>query len=184
MRHIAFLALAAASLAFAQDAAPAPAPAPAPAAQAAPKALAALEDYKAALNAVLDISEALGNSIAEVKDLATADAAADKVAALVTQMQAVESKAEAMGEPSEEIEQALEAYMQTQIPRLMAIGLKLQAMGGALMDSETPFFGSEKLQKALLPLLMEAMGGAPVVEDEPTTLEEEEEEEEAPAPEK
>ena len=170
--------IAAAATAFAQDAAPAPAPAPAT--QAAPKAPAALEDYKAALNQVLDISEALGNSIAEVKDLATADAAADKVAALVAQMQEVKTKAEAMGDPSEEIEQALEAYMETQITRLMEIGLKFQSMG-ALMDSETPFFGSEKLQKALLPLLMEAMGGAPVDEDEPTTLEEEEE---APAPEK
>ena len=116
-----------------------------------------------------------------MKDLATADAAADKVAALVAQMQEVKTKAEAMGDPSEEIEQALEAYMETQITRLMEIGLKFQSMG-ALMDSETPFFGSEKLQKALLPLLMEAMGGAPVDEDEPTTLEEEEEE--APAPEK
>ncbi|MCI6981380.1 MAG: hypothetical protein MR894_04135 [Akkermansia muciniphila] len=176
MRHIAFLALAAASLAFAQDAAPAPAPAPTP--QAALEAPATPEDYKAILSEALDIAEVLGNVIAEVKDLATADAAADKVAALVTQMQAVEAKAEAMGEPSEEIEQALEAYMETQI----TIGLKFRSMG-ALMDSETPFFGSEKLQKALLPLLMEAMGGAPVVEDEPTTLEEEEEEA-APAPEK
>ncbi|MCI7004308.1 MAG: hypothetical protein MR890_02690 [Akkermansia muciniphila] len=174
--------IAAAATAFAQDAAPAPATSPAPTAQAAPKAPAALEDYKAALNQVLDISEALGNSIAEVKDLATADAAADKVAALVAQMQEVKTKAEAMGDPSEEIEQALEAYMETQITRLMEIGLKFQSMG-ALMDSETPFFGSEKLQKALLPLLMEAMGGAPVDEDEPTTLEEEEEEE-SPAPEK
>ncbi|MGN0820369.1 MAG: hypothetical protein ACI4OX_01100 [Akkermansia sp.] len=173
--------IAAAATALAQDAAPAPAPAPAPATQAAPKAPAALEDYKAALNAVLDISEALGNAIADVKDAASADAAADKVAALVTQMQAIKAKAETMGDPTEEIEQALEAYMETQIPRIMAIGLKLQAMG-ALMDSETPFFGSEKLQKALLPLVMEAMGGAMEDEDEPTTLEEEEEE--APAPEK
>ena len=171
--------IAAAATALAQDAAPAPASAPAPATQAAPKAPAALEDYKAALNQVLDISEALGNSIAEVKDLATADAAADKVAALVAQMQEVKTKAEAMGDPSEEIEQALEAYMETQITRLMEIGLKFQSMG-ALMESDC--FGSEKLQKALLPLLMEAMGGAPVDEDEPTTLEEEEEE--APAPEK
>ena len=173
--------IAAAATALAQDAAPAPAPAPAPQAAPAPATTATLEDYKAALNEVLDISEALGNSIAEVKDLATADAAADKVAALVAQMQEVKTKAEAMGDPSEEIEQALEAYMETQITRLMEIGLKFQSMG-ALMDSETPFFGSEKLQKALLPLLMEAMGGAPVDEDEPTTLEEEEEE--APAPEK
>ena len=171
--------IAAAATAFAQDAAPAPAPAPQ--AAPAPATTATLEDYKAALNEVLDISEALGNAIAEVKDLATADAAAEKVSALVTQMQAVKAKAETMGDPSEEIELALEAYMESQITRLMEIGLKFQSMG-ALMDSETPFFGSEKLQKALLPLLMEAMGGAPVDEDEPTTLEEEEEE--APAPEK
>ena len=156
-------------------------PAPAPTPQAALEAPATPEDYKAILSEALDIAEVLGNVIAEVKDLATADAAADKVAALVAQMQEVKTKAEAMGDPSEEIEQALEAYMETQITRLMEIGLKFQSMG-ALMDSETPFFGSEKLQKALLPLVMEAMGGAMEDEDEPTTLEEEEEE--APAPEK
>ena len=170
--------IAAAATAFAQDAAPAPATSPAPAAQAAPKAPAALEDYKAALNQVLDISEALGNSIAEVKDLATADAAADKVAALAARIQEVKTKADAMGEPSEELRQVLEAYLKTQSNRIDAIELKFRAMR-ALMENDC--FGSEKLKKAMLhPILMKVMGHVP--EDEPTTLEEEEEE--APAPEK
>ncbi len=176
MRHIAFLALAAASLAFAQDAAPAPAPAPTP--QAALEAPATPEDYKAFLSEALDIAEVLGNVIAEVKDLATADAAADKVAALAARIQEVKTKADAMGEPSEELRQVLEAYLKTQSNRIDAIELKFRAMR-ALMENDC--FGSEKLKKAmLLPILMKVMGHVP--EDEPTTLEEEEEE--APAPEK
>lgn len=179
MKRIAFLALAAASLAFAQEAAPTPAPAPAP--QAAPTTSATPEDYKAILSEAMDISEALGNVIAEVKDLATADDAADKVAALAARLNEIKAKAETMGDPSEEIRQVLDAYMETQIPRIMAIGPKLQAMG-ALMERDC--FGSEKLKKVmLLPILMKVkiMGDVPV--DEPTTIEEEDEEE-APAPEK
>ena len=177
MKRIAFLALAAASLAFAQEAAPTPAPAPAP--QAAPTTPATLEDYKAILSEAMDISEALGNVIAEVKDLATADDAADKVAALAARLNEIKAKAETMGDPSEEIRQVLDAYMETQIPRIMAIGPKLQAMG-ALMERDC--FGSEKLKKVmLLPILMKVMGDVP--EDEPATIEEEDEEE-APAPEK
>ena len=175
MKRIAFLALAAASLAFAQDAALAPAPTP----QAALEAPATPEDYKAILSEAMDISEALGNVIAEVKDLATADDAADKVAALAARLNEIKAKAETMGDPSEEIRQVLDAYMETQIPRIMAIGPKLQAMG-ALMERDC--FGSEKLKKVmLLPILMKIMGDVPV--DEPTTIEEEDEEE-APAPEK
>ncbi|MGN0820368.1 MAG: hypothetical protein ACI4OX_01095 [Akkermansia sp.] len=174
MKHIAFLALAAATLASAQDAAPAPAPAPAP--QAAPATPATLEDYKAVLSEALDISEALGNVIAEVKDLATADAAADKVAALSARMKEIQAKAEAMGEPSEELLQALEAYMENQSDRINAIELKLQSME-AILRGETPFFGSEKLEKALIGATDDED------EDEPTTIEEEDEEE-APAPEK
>ena len=179
MKSIAFLALAAASLAFAQEAAPAPAPAPTP--QAALEAPATPEDYKAILSEALDIAEVLGNVIAEVKDLATADDAADKVAALAARLNEIKAKAETMGDPSEEIRQVLDAYMETQIPRIMAIGPKLQAMG-ALMERDC--FGSEKLKKAmLLPILMKMKVMGDVPEDEPTTIEEEDEEE-APAPEK
>lgn len=173
MKRIAFLALAAASLAFAQEAVPAPAPAPQAAAPA-PGTTATLEDYKAILSEAMDISEALGNVIAEVKDLATADAAADKVAALSARMKEIQTKAEAMGEPSEELLQVLEAYMENQSDRINAIELKLQSME-TILRGETPFFGSEKLEKALI--------GATDDEDEPTTIEEEDEEE-SPAPEK
>ncbi|MGN1308321.1 MAG: hypothetical protein ACI4XO_00615 [Akkermansia sp.] len=174
MKRIAFLALAAASLAFAQDAALAPAPTP----QAALEAPATPEDYKAILREALDISEALGNVIAEVKDLATADDAADKVAALAARLKEIKAKANAMGDPSKELRQVLDAYMENQSDRINAIELKFRAMS-ALMERDC--FGSEKLKKAmLLPILMKVMGDVP--EDEPPTLEEEEEE--APAPEK
>lgn len=175
MKRIAFLALAAASLAFAQDAALAPAPTP----QAALEAPATPEDYKAILSEALDIAEVLGNVIAEVKDLATADDAADKVAALAARIKELKAKADAMGAPSKELRQVLEAYWKTQSNRIDAIELKFRAMR-ALMESDC--FGSEKLKKAMLhPILMKVMGDVP--EDEPTTIEEEDEEE-APAPEK
>ena len=177
MKRIAFLALAAASLAFAQEAAPTPAPAPAP--QAAPTTPATPEDYKAILSEAMDISEALGNVIAEVKDLATADDAADKVAALAARLKEIEAKADAMGAPSKELRQVLDAYLKTQSNRIDAIELKFRAMSDLM---ERDCFGSEKLKKAmLLPILKKAMGYVP--EDEPTTVEEEDEEE-APAPEK
>lgn len=179
MKRIAFLALAAASLAFAQEAAPTPAPAPAPQAAPASGTTATPEDYKAILSEALDIAEVLGNVIAEVKDLATADDAADKVAALAARLKEIKAKADAMGDPSKEIRQVLEAYLKTQSNRIDAIELKFRAMS-ALMERDC--FGSEKLKKAmLLPILKKAMGDVP--EDEPTTIEEEDEEE-APAPEK
>ncbi|MGN0820367.1 MAG: hypothetical protein ACI4OX_01090 [Akkermansia sp.] len=164
MKKIAFLALAAASLAFAQDAAPAPEPAETPAvspAEASAQCKKLLEASYANLEEILKLLNG-------VTDRATADAAAEALAQAVLKQNVIDDALGAALRTNPDLFaefEANDAKLRAEHSGTLE-GIN-KAIAGLLDDAENPFFGSEALEKALT----SGLRAEEEVEDEPTEKE-------------
>lgn len=146
MKKIAFLALAAASLAFAQDAAPAPEPAETPAvspAEASAQCKKLLEASYANLEEILKLLNG-------VTDRATADAAAGALAQAVLKQNVIDDALAAALRANPELLAEFESYdAELKVAHSGALDGINNAISRLLEDAANPFFGSEALEKAL-----------------------------------
>ena len=148
MKHIAFLALAAASLAFAQEAAPTPAPKPADTPAVSPA------DASAQCKKLLEASYANLEEILKllngVTDRATADASAEALAQAVLKQNVIDDSLGAALRKNPELLAEFESYdAELKVVHSGALDGINNAISRLLEDAANPFFGSEALEKAL-----------------------------------
>lgn len=161
-------ALAFAGMASAQDA-PAPAPAPAAATPAAPTAPAAevSKEAKEAADQMLALMKEMSATLSTVKDKATADAAAEKMAK-------INEKGEALSKSAQKVQAEMDTAMQARQAELLPIFMGMMTDMQRLEQAD--FYGSQALKDA-----MKKTGGSD--QEEGVEVEEEEVEvDAAPAP--
>lgn len=166
MKKIAFLALAAASLAFAQDAAPAPEPEPAETPAVTPAEASA--QCKKLLEASYANLEEILKLLNGVTDRATADAASEALARAVLKQNVIDDALGAALRTNPDLFaefEANDAKLRAEHSGTLE-GIN-KAIAGLLDDAENPFFGSESLEKALT----SGLRAEEEVEDEPTEKE-------------
>ena len=146
MKNSIFLTAAVFALAPALAQETAPAEPAAPAQAAAPAADAA--QFETAARNLMNCMQELTAALQEVKDTASADAAAPKVKELVAKMETVSAENEKLGEPTPEIQDQVEK----------AIGAEFEQTMKSLGETMRPiamngFYDSEALALAIAPLL-------------------------------
>ena len=134
-------ALAFAGMASAQDA-PAPAPAPAAETPAAPTAPAAevSKEAKEAADQMLALMKEMSATLITVKDKATADAAAEKMAK-------INEKGEALSKSAQKVQAEMDAAMQARQAELLPIFMGMMTDMQRLQQAD--FFGSQALKDAM-----------------------------------
>lgn len=134
-------ALAFAGMASAQDA-PAPAPAPAAETPAAPTAPAAevSKEAKEAADQMLALMKEMSATLSTVKDKATADAAAEKMAK-------INEKGEALSKSAQKVQAEMDAAMQARQAELLPIFMGMMTDMQRLQQAD--FFGSQALKDAM-----------------------------------
>ena len=148
MKHIAFLALAAASLAFAQEAAPTPTPKPADTPAVTPAEASA--QCKKLLEASYANLEEILKLLNGVTDRATADASAEALAQAVLKQNVIDDSLGAALRKNPELLAEFESYdAELKVAHSGALDGINNAISRLLEDAANPFFGSEALEKAL-----------------------------------
>lgn len=148
MKRIAFLALAAASLAYAQDAAPAPAPEPAETPAVSPAEASA--QCKKLLEASYANLEEILKLLNGVTDRATADASAEALAQAVLKQNVIDDALAAALRANPELLAEFESYdAELKAAHSGTLDGINNAVSRLLEDAANPFFGSEALEKAL-----------------------------------
>jgi hypothetical protein len=133
MKKIAFIAAAVfcSPVAFAQEAPVAATVAPA-------------AEAEALVDAILGKLEDMVQVLESVNDRATADAAAEKIAAIKAEVEALTAQGEALGEPDEATQERIAAKAMTVIftiaPRIEEAGARIE---------ENDFYGSEALKNVI-----------------------------------
>ncbi len=163
------LTLVTAPLAPAEETAPTPPSAPAPAAAPAKQVPAAesadVEQFVNLQDAAIATFLELGETLQDVKDKESADAAAASVKLASEQLRTIITAVEALGDPSEAVQQAIMA-------RIANVAEKNEIVERAmvplltLMMQNPPCMGSEALMTELGNLLSDLQGASGIEEDE------------------